>query len=144
VRAAPKRKMAVDWEGLTMGGGATSAAIENASMRAVEARSPAWMRGGSLAVREGERGREKERRARWRRAARQGRGVQLGAAWRARTEMEELPRARRGTARHRPGRGARVARRGTSHGRPNRGGEKGLTGGPQPQCQATTPVDRRA
>jgi hypothetical protein len=43
VRAAPKWKMAVDWEGLTVGGGGTAtAAIENPLVRAGVARSPAW------------------------------------------------------------------------------------------------------
>jgi hypothetical protein len=55
------------------------------------------------------------------------------------------PRAHRGTAwrrgdgRQRPGRGARRWR-----GQPNRGGEKGLTGGPRPQCRAAASADRRA
>jgi hypothetical protein len=47
VRAAPKRKMAADWEGLTVGGMATTA-VRNMPVRAAVARSPAWTRGGSL------------------------------------------------------------------------------------------------
>jgi hypothetical protein len=72
VRAAPKRKMVVDWEGLTVvvgGDGMATAAVGNALVWAAVARSPVWMRDSSLAVRGGERGREKERRAQRHRAA---------------------------------------------------------------------------
>jgi hypothetical protein len=64
-------------------------------------------------------------------------------AWRAGMgKREGAPGAAWDSAAAQPRR-AWAARRGTSRGWPNRGGAEGLTGGPQPQCQAAAPTDRQ-
>jgi hypothetical protein len=79
----------------------------------------------------------------WRR---RGRGGAVDAAWRAETGRREgasgaawdSAAARQRQAAARPRRG--VA---TSRDRPNKGVEKGLIGGPQPQCRVAAPDDRQ-
>jgi hypothetical protein len=158
VRAAPKWKMAADWEGLTLGGGATMV-VGNTPVRATVAQSPTWMRGGSL-------GRARRRVRGEKRKG--GRGTAVGpfeaeegeakdggsgvdAAWKVGMGKREGGWAWCGTAR-RCGNGRQWLTRGargrcgvaTSRDLPNRGGTRRLTGGPQPQCRAAAPADRWA